>query len=114
MKMPVEHARGVDLNLASEEELSSEVGLGPERAQRIVESRPLRTWDDLKAIEGFTERLVDELQGGGAILGDPAKADVRARSDEHRLREQRDTTARADVFEGVPADRSKGPQTEQS
>ena len=80
MKVPVEHARGVDLNLASEEELSSEVGLGPERAQRIVESRPLRTWDDLEAIEGFTERLVRELQGGGATLGDPTQADVRARS----------------------------------
>lgn len=114
MKMPVEHARGVDLNLASEEELSSDMGLGPERAQRIVESRPLRTWDDLGAIEGFTDRLVDEIRSCGAILGNPAKADVRARSDEHRLREQRDVTARADVVEGVPADRSKGPQTEQS
>lgn len=114
MKVPVEHARGVDLNVASEEELSSEVGLGPERAQRIVESRPLRSWGDLEAIEGFTERLVHELRDGGAVLGDPAKADVRARSDEHRLREQRGTTARADVVEGVTADRSKGPQTEQS
>jgi hypothetical protein len=114
MKMPVEHARGVDLNLASEDELSSEVGLGPERAQRIVESRPLRSWDDLRAIEGFTDRLVSELQSGGAVLGDPTHADVQARSDEHRLREQRDKTARADVLEGVPADRSKGPQSEQS
>jgi hypothetical protein len=114
MKVPVEHARGVDLNLASEEQLSIEVGLGPERAQRIVESRPFRAWDDLKAIEGFTDRVVTELQRCGARIGDPEHADVKRRSDEHRAREQLDKTARADVQEGVPTDRSKGPLTERS
>jgi hypothetical protein len=114
MKVPVEYARGVDLNVASEEQLSIEVGLGPERAQRIVESRPFRDWEDIKSIEGFTDRLVDELQSCGARIGDPDKADVKRRSDEHRAREQFDKTARVDEQEGVPSDRSKGPQTEQS
>ncbi len=44
-------------------------GLGRERAQRIVENRPFRSWDDLKRVEGFSDKLVDDLRQAGATLG---------------------------------------------
>jgi predicted DNA-binding helix-hairpin-helix protein len=56
----------VDLNTASEQELASVGGLGPERARRIVERRPIRSWDDLTNIEGFGERLVSDLRNARA------------------------------------------------
>jgi DNA uptake protein ComE-like DNA-binding protein len=63
------NARGVDLNTASQEELEQVGGLGRERAQRIIENRPIRSWDDLKNIEGFSDKLVEDLRQAGATLG---------------------------------------------
>ncbi len=62
-------AQNVDLNRASEQELAQVGGLGPERARRIVQSRPFRSWDDLKGVEGFSDKLVDDLRQAGATLG---------------------------------------------
>ncbi len=62
-------AQGVDLNSASEQELERVGGLGRERAQRLVQSRPFQSWDDLKGIPGFSEKLVQDLRDAGAHLG---------------------------------------------
>lgn len=95
MEIPVKDARGVSLNTASLDHLSMEVGLGPERASRIAASRPFRSWNDLKRVEGMTDAIVDALQRGGAILGDPEQAEVVPRPEESRLRpEERDVEAR--------------------
>ncbi len=67
-------AQGVDLNSASEQQLERVGGLGRERAHRIVQSRPLRSWDDLKRIEGFSDKLVDDLRSAGATLGSGGNA----------------------------------------
>ena len=64
-------AKGIDLNNASEEELEKIGGIGRERARRIIEARPLNSWDDLKKIEGFSETLVNNLREAGATLGKP-------------------------------------------
>ena len=61
-------ASGVNLNTASEDELEKVGGLGPERAHRLVQSRPYRTWDDVKRIEGFSDKLVEDLERAGAQL----------------------------------------------
>jgi hypothetical protein len=75
--------------------LSMEVGLGPERASRIAASRPLRSWDDLKRVEGMTEAIVEALQRGGAVLGDPEQAEVVPRPEESRPKpEDRDVEIR--------------------
>jgi competence protein ComEA len=50
-------AKGVNLNTASEDELARVGGLGRERAQRIIQNRPFRSWDDVKQIDGFGDRL---------------------------------------------------------
>lgn len=62
-------ANGVDLNSASQQQLENVGGLGRERAQRIVEGRPFQSFDDLKRLEGFSEKLVQDLQSSGATLG---------------------------------------------
>jgi radical SAM superfamily enzyme with C-terminal helix-hairpin-helix motif len=95
MELPVQKANGVALNTASEEELSMDVGLGPERASRIMASRPFRSWDDVRRIEGLTDAIVDKLQRAGALLGDPEAAEVVPREEERALKpEERDVEIR--------------------
>jgi len=69
MTSAIGDAKGIDLNRASAEELDRVGGLGQERARRIIESRPFRSWDDLKRVEGFSDKLVDDLRTAGAALG---------------------------------------------
>jgi competence protein ComEA len=66
-------AHGIDLNSASEEELARVGGIGRERARRIVETRPFNSWEELKDVEGFSDKLVEDLQNAGATLGARSK-----------------------------------------
>lgn len=65
-------ANGVNLNSASREELERVGGLGPDRAERIIQQRPIRSWDDLKNMEGFSDKLVQDLRQAGATIGQKA------------------------------------------
>ncbi len=62
----------IDLNMADVEEIAEIPGIGEERARTIVEFRDehgdFEDWDDLKEIPGFSERLVEQLKKGGAII----------------------------------------------
>ncbi len=63
-------ANGVDLNTASEQELERVGGLGQDRARRIVQQRPFQSWEDVKnKIEGFSDKLVEDLKQAGATIG---------------------------------------------
>jgi DNA uptake protein ComE-like DNA-binding protein len=68
MASAIGEASGVNLNRASEDELENVGGIGRERAHRLVEHRPYRTWDDVKQVEGFSDKLVEDLQRAGAQL----------------------------------------------
>ena len=68
MASAVGEAKGVNLNKAPENELERVGGLGRERAHRITEARPLRSWEDVKKIEGFSDKLVSDLKNSGATL----------------------------------------------
>lgn len=95
MDLPVQNAEGIALNTASEDELASYVGLGPERASRILAHRPYRSWDDVRRLEGMTDAIVDALQRAGAELGDPDAAEVMPREEERMLKpEERDVEYR--------------------
>jgi DNA uptake protein ComE-like DNA-binding protein len=61
--------RNVDLNSASADELEHIGGLGHEKAEKVVENRPIRSWDDLKQIEGFSDEFVEDLREAGVTLG---------------------------------------------
>ena len=74
MSSAIGNANGVDLNSASAEQLENVGGLGRERAARLVQSRPFKSWDDVKRIEGFSDKLVQDLQRAGASLGKSATA----------------------------------------
>lgn len=65
----IEGADGIDLNTASQQELEQIGGMGPDRARRIIEARPLRSWDDVKRIEGFSDTLANDLREAGARIG---------------------------------------------
>lgn len=62
--------RNVDLNSASADELEHVGGLGHEKAEKIVEKRPIRSWDDLKNIEGFDDSFIEDLKQAGVTLGE--------------------------------------------
>ena len=55
----------IDLNAASQQELLLVPGIGPARAQKIIEHRRehgrFQTVSDLAAVDGFSERLVSQL-----------------------------------------------------
>jgi hypothetical protein len=61
-------AKGVDLNTASREALERVDGLGRERAEKIIASRPFNDWNEVKDLEGFSETLVRDLQQAGATI----------------------------------------------
>ena len=68
MSSAIGSANGVNLNKANAEQLEKVGGLGRERAERIVRQRPFEKWEDLKRIEGFSDKLVNDLKNSGATL----------------------------------------------
>ena len=68
MSSAIGSANGVNLNKANAEQLEKVGGLGRERAERIVRQRPFEKWEDLKRIEGFSDKLVTDLKNSGATL----------------------------------------------
>ena len=64
--------RIVDLNTASEKELSDLPMVGPVRALDLIQHRPFQSWQDVKRVPGFSKGLVDDLKSAGAQIGAPA------------------------------------------
>lgn len=71
----------VDINSATVEQLDGLKGVGPAKAQAIIEYRtkngPFKSVDDLEKVKGFGKKTVDGLRaevtaGGGAV---PSKAE---------------------------------------
>ena len=56
----------VNLNTASKDELLAVPGIGPAKAQAIVEHRqthgPFKSVDDLKSVKGFRAKLIEKLR----------------------------------------------------
>jgi competence protein ComEA len=64
----------IDLNSATIDELSKVSMIGRERARRLVDYReengPFEDWSDLLDVEGFNEKLVDDIeQSGNFFIG---------------------------------------------
>jgi uncharacterized membrane protein len=58
--------------------------VGPERAQRLIEARPLRSWEDVERVPGFDGGMIDDLKSGGARVGNASYEPLRrgARKDD--------------------------------
>lgn len=73
----------VNINTATQEELDTVKGIGPGKAQAIVDYRtkngPFKSVDDLKAVKGFGAKTLDKLRseltvGGGEVPSAKAAA----------------------------------------
>jgi len=72
---PETHQR-IDINTASAAELAKLPGVGPAKAQAIVDYRaeaPFTTPDDLRKVKGIGDKLYDRVKGQ-ITVGDPEPA----------------------------------------
>ena len=92
----------VNLNTASRDELVAVPGIGPTKAQAIVDHRsakgPFKSVDDLKEVKGFRGKLVERLRPELTVTAVPAKGATRtdgtgaqavARADAGRIAEEK-------------------------
>ena len=69
----------VDINVASSEELATLPGIGPSKAQAIVDHRtkaPFATPDDLRKVKGIGDKLYESLRDR-ITVGDAAASSGR-------------------------------------
>lgn len=76
--VPLAASAAVNLNTATRDELVAVPGIGPTKAQAIVEHRkahgPFTSVDDLKEVKGFRAKLVERLKPELTVAAPPAKA----------------------------------------
>lgn len=80
----------VNLNTATPDELVAVPGIGPSKAQAIVEHRkahgPFKSVDDLKQVKGFRDKLVERLRPGLTVAALPAKSATKGDATEPRTK----------------------------
>lgn len=63
----------IDINTATEHELSSIRGINKDNARKIVEYRnqngPFSAWDDLNRVPGIQSTILDSLKRQGCTVG---------------------------------------------
>ena len=69
-------SKNLDLNTATEQDLTGIQGIGKDHAKRIVDYRnqygPFKSWEDLKRIPGIVGPMLDTLKRLGCTLGGKA------------------------------------------
>ena len=69
-------SKNMDLNTATEQELTVIQGIGKDNAKKIVQHRlqngSFKTWEDLKRVPGLPPHLSDMLKRCGCTLGGQA------------------------------------------
>lgn len=76
--VPAAASAAVNLNTATFDELVAVTGIGPKKAQQIIDHReskgPFKSVDDLKQIKGFRDKLVENLRPELTVSAPPARA----------------------------------------
>ena len=69
-------SKNMDLNTATEQELTVIQGIGKDHAKKIVQHRlqngSFKTWEDLKRIPGLPPHMMDTLKRCGFTVGGAA------------------------------------------
>ena len=69
-------SKNLDLNTATEQELSGIQGIGRDNAKKIVEYRnqhgPFNSWEDVKKLPGMAGGMLDTLKRYGCTVGGKA------------------------------------------
>ena len=55
-------SKAVDINTATEKQLSSLPGIGPQMAKRIIEARPFKSIQELKRVKGIGDKKFERLK----------------------------------------------------
>jgi competence ComEA-like helix-hairpin-helix protein len=55
-------SKAIDINSATEKQLSSLPGIGPQMAKRIIEARPFKSIQELKRVKGIGDKTFDRLK----------------------------------------------------
>ena len=55
-------AKTVDINTATEKQLTSLPGIGPQMAKRIIEARPFKSIQGLKRVKGIGDKKFERLK----------------------------------------------------
>lgn len=67
----------LNLNTAGIDELTRDCGITRERAQLLLDYRDehghFRTWEDVKSVPGFSQKLIEQLKGAGVFFNGERK-----------------------------------------
>lgn len=89
----------ININTCSALLLQRAKGVGPTAAGRIVDARPLLSWEDVAAVKGVGPRAVEALKAVQLVVGKPSQDDQRMLDRRRRAAERAKARAEDALFD---------------